>query len=445
MDDKIKLVYSWIGPRGPVWNTELPNVLNFANVAEGVTSLSSLKFFCDDAARFFDCYNPESNYEIFPAVSVHHDDYRPFIVPFTLSWRIPFDRYFTGREGILEYSHVPFHVINFVRHRNGYILINHSIEAFMDATYLDMLHSYFQNVQEIPLNKIIYLTGCINAAEVYEKYCRQRSIGNEPHNRLSIVTYPTSFTSFVRTEESEENPPQYDTETVPPKLFLSWNRRLRGHRIELAANLERHNLVDRSLVSFSDEDLDYPGQTVTHRFDYNRLANVFGIDSSYVDRFIARLPLVLDGEDDITRMCQDYDNMTRSYYQQSLVSIVTETNFYDNEISLTEKSFKPTKEMHPFIIAGVKGVLKGMHELGFKTFAEFWDESYDDIDDPTERMRRIMDVIGYIGSWNDEQIIDFRRKVKPILEHNYQIIRNASSKHAVDKITALIRNNVHGL
>lgn len=441
MTEKIKLVYSWVGPHGPIWNTELPNVLNFASVAQGVGNMNSLKFFGDDLARFFDCHNPNSDYEIFPTVSIHSEDYRPFILPFTLSWRIPFDRYFTGREGILEYSHVNDHVINFVRHRNGYILINHSIEAFMESHYIDVLHSYFGNVHYIPLHKIIYLTGCINAKEIYEDYCNQRGIPDEPHRRLTIVTYPTSFTSFVPNTREGEVPP-YDTETVPPKLFLSWNRRLRGHRIELAVNLERYNLVERSLISFSNEDQDYPGRSILHHFDYPRFNAAFNISDEVTNRFIERLPLVLDDEHDITRMCQDYDNVTRSYYQQTLVSLVTETNFYDKEVSLTEKSFKPTKEKHPFIIAGVNGVLKGMHELGFKTFSDFWDESYDDIADPTARMQKIMDIVGYIGSWTDEQILDFKRKVKPILDHNYQVISTASSKVSVDKITNLIKGNL---
>ena len=440
MDDKIKLVYSWIGPKGAIWNTELPNVLNLAKVAEGANTTST-RYFCDDLSRFFNVFSAHSEYEIYPAVSIQYvNETRPFLLPFTLAWRIPMERYFAGNEGILEFSHVPAHIINSIKHLNGYIIINHSIEAFMQPGYLDAMHSYFGAAHHIPLHKIIYLTGCINASEVYEEYCTMRGIPNEPRYRLSIVTHPTSFTSFVSNTEKDE--PNYDTETVPEKLFLMWNRRLRDHRIELAVNLERHDLVDRSLISFSDEDQDYPGRSSVHRFNTQRLQDIFNIDPTVTQKFINRLPLVLDGENNINQMCQDYGNATRSYYQQSLISIVTETNFYDREISLTEKSFKPSKEKHPFIIAGVKGVIKGMHELGFQTFSEFWDESYDNIDDPGERMRKIMEVVGYIGTWTPEQIIDFRRRVKPILDHNYNIIRNASTKNAVDKITNIIRNRL---
>ncbi len=42
--DKTKVVYSWIGPRGPIWNTELPNIL----------SLTCVSFNAQVDSRFFD-------------------------------------------------------------------------------------------------------------------------------------------------------------------------------------------------------------------------------------------------------------------------------------------------------------------------------------------------------------------------------------------------------
>lgn len=440
MNDKIKLVYNWIGPKGPIWNTELPNILNFAETAIGVSQLNSSKYFNDDLVQFFQCHKYNSDYEIFPSASIHTEEKRPFILPFTLSWRIPFERYFTGTEGIIEFSHTPFTVINFIRHGNGYILINHGLEAFMEPRYIDALHSYFGTVHNIPLHKIIYLTGCMNAEQEYDRYCVERNIPNDKTHRLSIVSYPITFTSFVK--DPEISKPEYDINVVPEKLFLMWNRRFKKHRVELPLCLEKLNLADRSLISFSKDDPDYPGNLITDRFDRHALVNEFNISEEVIDRFISKLPLVLDGEEDTMQMCLDYNNKARPFYQQSLISIVTETNFYESTATITEKSFKSAKEKHPFIIAGVSGVLKKMHELGFKTFNEFWDESYDDIEDSTERMRKIMDVIEYIGSWSQEQILDFRHKVEPILEHNYYVVRTASTKPAVDKITNIVRGGL---
>ena len=48
-DDKVKVVYSWFGPKGPIWNTELPNILTFSTTAEGVNpNFQSRHFWTDD-------------------------------------------------------------------------------------------------------------------------------------------------------------------------------------------------------------------------------------------------------------------------------------------------------------------------------------------------------------------------------------------------------------
>jgi hypothetical protein len=258
---------------------------------------------------------------------------------------------------------------------------------------------------------------------------------------LSIVTNATSFNSFV-THTTNFPAPEYNTETVPDKLFLMWNRRIRQHRAELVVGLEHHNLVERSLISFPNQDVDRPGIGIGHHINEEHIDYCYNIPKETIDRFVSRLPLILDGETDIPQMCNDDNNKSRPFYQQALISLVTETNFHNSAVSLTEKSFKPGKEMHPFIIAGVSGALKGMHDLGFKTFGEFWDESYDDIKDHNERMRKIIEVVAYIGTWEADRIIDFKRRVKPILEHNYHVVKNASTKPATSKITNLIRNNI---
>jgi hypothetical protein len=72
--------------------------------------------------------------------------------------------------------------------------------------------------------------------------------------------------------------------------------------------------------------------------------------------------------------------------------------------------------------------------MGFKTFSDFWDESYDQIGDPNTRMRRLVKLTEEIGNWNNDQIIDFKRRVKPILDHNYEQLKVPSANMVVDKL-----------
>lgn len=445
MDDKIKICYSWIGPRGPIWNTELPNVLSLACVSEG-TQTTSHKFWADDLWNRL--FSPRKHlFDMYPSIAMEIDDNRPFIVPYSLTWRTDFRNYFCGNTGILEFAHMPWHLMRLIRHHNGYILIDHSVEAFMGDDYLNALHGYFKGIHSLPLHKIIYLTGAMNAQDMYNKYCDRYGIANTKDERLTIVAYPSSqqiFSTNIHNGSLVE--PTYDENTVPEKLFLMWNRRFRRHRIEMALSLEKNNLVDRSYISFNYVDLERPTVNFDTAINLPYLLNPdrgqLGITEDVINRFRMKLPLVLDGETDVNQMCEDNGSPTRKYYQNSLVSIVTETHFTETEVTLTEKSFKPIKEKHPFMIVGVPGTLKALRSMGFKTFGDFWNEDYDDIDCPIVRMQHIAFAQEQIGKWTNEQILEFRRKVKPIVEHNFQMLKQPASEIAIQKIVQHIRGNM---
>lgn len=440
--DRTKVVYSWIGPRGPIWNTELPNLLSFACVSFDA-QVNSTKFGADDTWLMMFSHANDL-YEMYPSVSITQDDDRPFVVPFSLVWRVGFENYFIGRTGLFEYSHIPGHLINLIRNKNGYVFIDYSVEAFIEHRHLNALHSYFKHVHQLPLHKIIYMTGAVNAKEIYNQYCIDKGIPDDPNERLSIVPYASSEHIFTRNMEEYPSEPEYNTETVPDKLLLMWNRRYRPHRLQLAALLEKNNLIDRSYISLPDCHVESPSILFSDEIDRMNLVNQFahmGLEQQHIDNLASKLPLVLDGEEDIVQMCSDEGNVNRPYYQNSLISLVTETNFYNNEVTLTEKSFKPLKEKHPFILVGVPGCLQGMRDLGYQTFSEFWDESYDTIREPLVRMRKIDEILQYIGSWDHDKILDFKRRVKPILEHNYQVLKNSSRYDVMKKVNDIIRGN----
>ena len=50
--------------------------------------------------------------------------------------------------------------------------------------------------------------------------------------------------------------------------------------------------------------------------------------------------------------------------------------FFNNIIHITEKTYKPIAFMQPFILVAAAGSLRHVQDMGFKTFNEFWDESY---------------------------------------------------------------------
>lgn len=435
--DSIKIAYSWMGPRGPIWNTELPNILTFTNAAEGAQTFST-NFWVDDVWMRLFRYKKEQ-YLLYPSSEISDNDI--FIYPFSLTWRVQFNHYFFGTTGILEYGHVSQHVVHHVRCNKGFFLIDLAVEAFVQPDQIASMHAYFSGVHKIPMYKIIYLTGCMNANVLYDEWCKSKNI-TDPRDKMQIISFPSSQAVYARQVDNKQlTEPEYDVNYKPEKLFLSWNRRFRSHRTELLMNLDKLDLVDRSYYSMGLVDPEKPDHQFHQTIDKG-VMQFYGIEDYNVSRLLTKLPLTIDNQTEIVQMCEDRDMLARKWYKNSLVSLVTETNYHANEVTLTEKAFKPAKEKHPFILVGAPGALQSMRDIGYKTFGEFWSENYDNIKEPRTRMKEIVRICEEISKWNDEQILDFRRRVKPILDHNFSLFNQSPNDLIATRINEIVRSIV---
>ena len=127
---------------------------------------------------------------------------------------------------------------------------------------------------------------------------------------------------------------------------------------------------------------------------------------------------------DIRDIEEGHWSLDPHHKMDSLLYIVTET-FYNNyqlnnryrEVS--EKTWKPIAMKMPFITIGQPHTLRLLRELGYKTFP--WDESYDEIIDPKERMSAIVDLVISLNNRTDfRDMIDSCRE---IVEHNFNLLK----------------------
>jgi hypothetical protein len=87
---------------------------------------------------------------------------------------------------------------------------------------------------------------------------------------------------------------------------------------------------------------------------------------------------------------------------------------------LTEKTFRGITHFRPFVIIGAPGSIKRLHDMGFKTFDNWWDESYDCILDHSQRMDAITNIVKDINSKNLSQLKAMCYTMNSVLQHNYQ-------------------------
>jgi len=114
----------------------------------------------------------------------------------------------------------------------------------------------------------------------------------------------------------------------------------------------------------------------------------------------------------------DWSPGTDFYYPDTFCSLVFEAYDDNTQAHLTEKSFKAIAFYHPFIIYSNPGTLKVLQDLGFKTFGDFWDESYDSLS-AHHRLEAVFRLVLEISNWSQEKINQVYNKMLPILEHNH--------------------------
>jgi hypothetical protein len=111
--------------------------------------------------------------------------------------------------------------------------------------------------------------------------------------------------------------------------------------------------------------------------------------------------------------------LTDSPILNSLIYVGLETLAMPSKLFISRISLRGVVEQRPFILLAQPGMLKFMQSLGFKTFGEFWDESYDDIIDFESRVDAIIDILEL---WSKLSVAELQQKaeeMRSIIEYNY--------------------------
>jgi hypothetical protein len=275
------------------------------------------------------------------------------------------------------------------------------------------------------MSQVIYLTCSPNCQEVYNDYCTRNNKANEGLRFEYLPFYFYVYKDLARKKNIEYNVAKKS------KSFLMFNRRWgsQAQRVLMLAYLHKHNLLDQFYISFSKLEIDNGGTYSEHaKKFFNRLNIENTITDEDLNQIEAKLPLVLDTDNHKLNLMFDELDSTHQFYNDSLVNLIAETNFFTNIVHLTEKSYKPIMYKQPFIMFGARGSLKALRDQGFKTFDNVWDESYDDEPSNTQRFFKVLDLIKEICSWSDEKKLEVSASVKDIVDYNYQHVRQGHSQ-----------------
>ena len=175
------------------------------------------------------------------------------------------------------------------------------------------------------------------------------------------------------------------------KTFLVYNRAWSGtreYRLRFAELLIQLNLQDSCQTSVNPVEPE-----LGIHYDYHKFKNPAWCPQT-----------VLEDHFPINGMPSHYSaDFDASDYNATDIEVVLETLFDDDRIHLTEKSLRPIALSQPFVLVSTAGSLEYLRSYGFKTFGSVWDESYDLVKDPAERLIQIAELMKYISTWLPHQ------------------------------------------
>lgn len=274
----------------------------------------------------------------------------------------------------------------------------------------------------IPSTDFIYLSGAINGEEAYENIAKRLDF---PFHISILSAAMFHLYLFNSIEHHNLDCDREVKVNIKPKKFLCFNKLEREQRLALIERMFEKNYVDMGYYSFeSSYSENFSEFAQTLREDH--YPNI----QKHQHRFPLRLNITETRTNPVNVISEDMQ-----YFENSYFSIVNETLFYGfdsshervlhhqlnaeySSVFISEKTFKCLAVKHPFVIFGRPGIIKGLKQLGFKTFSPFFDESYDNITDDDERFDAIFNEIERLINLSDAEWVSLLENIKPILDYN---------------------------
>lgn len=294
--------------------------------------------------------------------------------------------------------------------------------------FLDDYYKILESL-ELPLENVYFITNNLFAEKTHEDWLNE----NKVSKKTNIISFMWNVHDVKRLIYIDALPPKVDFDELLKyqldnvgkiKHFLKINRTNRNERNLFMLFMNKFNLIDKSLISFPD----FPSEHYNPDFD-------FITDEENIKDLHSKCPFYIDNRDSLNvgpagqgEGFFDADlPFNPVHYRNSFLSVIMcAFPFEENACHLHSSTFNPMYCGHPFIHFGPMGSLQELRNRGFKTFDDWWDESYDLEPDHDKRLRMVMDLTKKISEYSIGDMIRMKIQMKDVLYHNYNLINDYS-------------------
>jgi hypothetical protein len=318
---------------------------------------------------------------------------------------------------LTDFKYVSETVKQHVREGRAKIVLLMPYEGDYPAEVFNVLHSWCTNCN-FPKDGVYFINANIKSVELTKDL------------NFSVKVLPTIFTSMFPMYRANYDENIYTSEcTYEPtsnltNLYVCYNRRPRYHRLIMLCSLLSNNIWHRGLISHRPDNFKQDLSQINWEFQ------------SYVKMLEAIGPKELDMDllDNNPAIQYNID-----HYSQTFLSLIPETGFSSHSVFLSEKIWKSIRVGHPFIVVGNPGTLTELHNLGFKTFGDWWDESYDNVLNLEKRVKKISKVLVKLSQLSILELKNLRRDLRDTVEFNQNLINSFGLENPMDKIATVVK------
>ena len=326
---------------------------------------------------------------------------------------------------------IPADILSKIKNKEIFLVLDNGLEPFLKSAD-GIYHNLILN-GKIPARQIIFMSSVptmYQHVKFLSEQLNQEEINVEWYSMFEYQLWDV-ITNQLKTPLETLQIKRYE------KKFINFNRRWRLHRPLMLILLNDKKLLNDGYISFGKSD--FVNDTWESR--WNELLRYYTNNKLILDildnnKEVKNFPLMyLDTDDLVTNRAEQTDS-TNSYYLNSYFSLVNETTFhtkagYDSVPFFSEKIFKCIAMKHPFIIVTVPNSLKYLKELGYKTFDNIIDESYDQEIDDALRAIKIANEVERLCNLDEQKLENFLIESRKICDYNYNVMK---------KKTTFIRN-----
>ena len=316
--------------------------------------------------------------------------------------------------------------------------INHRARIYEDSTIIDVTECFFQEIDKLKAHSDLLIAF---DNELHPYHCnlfqqhQQTNVcwvipGHVNDQQLvdsnNVIQWNAHFIQFLL----EYGPVsdalnELDHRSSKPMYFDALLGQTRCHRDFIYQAIHSHNLQNKILTTYMNyiTPVDCPFHTMLKSTlewepDIENFNETVTLSTHYVQyrgHNIALSRIVPVG-----------------IYDRTAYSIVAETGFDNRYSFFTEKTAKPMMARRLFVVFSGYKFLQNLRNLGFQTFDNVIDESYDLIYNNQDRWSAAFDQVQRLCEMDQQEVFE---KIAPAVAHNYRLLVNTDwTQHMLDQV-----------